>query len=115
MKYVNRMIAILKPKPAYLDWINSLPDRTEPITLEELVEDATCFLIPKYESIEKGRNFIMKNSSKVFDVELSGWDISGKYWPIGRDEELFNAFFDIEVHTEAIDMMKGPLEREDYA
>jgi len=47
-------------------------------------------------------------------VQLEGWDQSGETWPEKLDRRLLQKFFDIEVHSEIIDMMKGPIEREDF-
>jgi len=115
LQTVNRMVAVLKPKKPYLDWINSLPgmDKT-PVTFEDLNRECSCCLLPEYDDNEQGREFILKNSQKIFEVELGAWDNSGEDWPEKLDRRLFKEFFDIEVHSELIDLMKGPIEREDF-
>jgi len=114
LKSINRLIAILRPKQAFLDWINSMPDDPNTMTMEEVAYENLCFLIPEYESNEQGREFILKNAEAILEVQLEGWDQSGETWPEKLDRRLLQKFFDIEVHSEVIDMMKGPIEREDF-
>ena len=113
-KSINRMIAILRPKQAFLDWINSMPDDPNTMTMELVAHENLCFLIPEYESNEQGREFILKNAEAILEVQLEGWDQSGETWPEKLERRLLQNFFDIEIHSEVFDMMKGPIEREDF-
>lgn len=113
-KSINRSTALLRPKQAFLDWINSMPTDISPMTMEQISKECLCFLIPVYDTSEQGREFILKNAEAILEVQLDGWDQSGETWPVRLDRRLLERFFDIEVHSEVIDMMKGPIEREDY-
>lgn len=109
---VNRCLAILRPKQEFVDWVNSMPDDPHKMTLEDVAHENLCFLIPENESNEQGRKFILKNAEAILEVQLEGWDQSGETWPEKLDRRLLQKFFEIEVHSEVIDMMKGPIERE---
>lgn len=56
MHTVNRTLAVLKPKQAYVDWINALPGPASNMTLEKLAQDQTCYLIPEYDTVERTRS-----------------------------------------------------------
>ena len=112
---VNRYVAVLKPKKPFLEWINSLPDMDKtPLSFEDLNKECPCYLIPEYDDNEKSREFIIKHFERIFEVELAAWDHSGKHWPENLDRLLFNKFFNIEIHSDVVDLMKGPIEREEY-
>jgi len=113
-KSINRTVAVLKPKPAFMDWINSMPGDGPPMAIEEISDDCLCFLIPEYDTNEQALEFILKNALPILEAELIGWDQSGETWPDKLDRRLLQKFFDIEIHSEVIDMMKGPIEREDF-
>lgn len=114
MKTVNRLLAVLKPKQPYADWINSLPGNSPQMTIEELNEDLTSYLIPVYDTNEEARSFIHNISKRILEVECGSWDASGDYWPKNLNKKLLKEFFDIEICSEVIDTMSGPIEREDY-
>jgi len=69
-KSINRLIALLRPKQAFLDLINSMPDDPNTMTMELVAHENLCFLIPEYESNEQGREFILKNSEAILEVQL---------------------------------------------
>jgi hypothetical protein len=47
MSEINRSLIILKPKQPFLAWIRTLDDEDQDLTLEELAEDSTAYLIPE--------------------------------------------------------------------
>jgi hypothetical protein len=113
-KSINRTVAVLKPKQAFVDWVNSMPGDGPPMAIEEIFDDCLCFLIPEYDTNEQALEFILKNAQPILEAELIGWDQSGDTWPDKLDRRLLQKFFDVEIHSEVIDMMKGPIEREDF-
>ena len=114
MKTINRMLAVFKPKQPYLDWINSLPGSGLKITMDDLQDGKTCYLTPVSETNEDALEFILKNAKKILQVELSGWDTSGEFWPKALNQELLLDFFDIDICSEVFDTMSGPIDRDDY-
>lgn len=111
---VNRCLAILRPKQEFVEWVNSMPDDPHKMTLEDVSRENICFLTPEYGSNEKCKEFILKNAEAILEVQLGGWDQSGETWPENLDRRLLQKFFEIEIHSMVIDMMKGPIEREEY-
>jgi hypothetical protein len=47
MSEINRSLVILKHKGPFLDWARRLDDEDKDLTLEELAEDSTAYLIPE--------------------------------------------------------------------
>jgi hypothetical protein len=45
MLEINRSLVMLKPKQPFLDWARSLDDEDEDLTLDQLAEDSTAYLI----------------------------------------------------------------------
>ncbi|WP_243367380.1 hypothetical protein [Fundidesulfovibrio soli] len=113
-KTINRSMAILRPKQSFLDWVNSMPGDGPAMTTANIANDCLSFLIPVYDTYEQGLEFILKNAEAILEVEFIGWDQSGETWPDKLDRRTLQALFEIEIHSEIIDMMKGPIEREDF-
>lgn len=111
---VDRIVAIFRPKQAFVDWVNSMPDDPNTLTLDQVSHENICLLVPEYESNERGREFILKHSEGILELQLSGWDQSGETWPEKLDRHLLQQFFDIEIHSMVIDTMKDDIEKEEY-
>ncbi len=97
-----------------MDWINQLPDPLENLTLEDLADDCTTFLIPQYDREQEARQFIKRIYETIFVIELHSWITDPAYWPVRRSYEMFLEWFDVELHSEVIDTQKGKIEKEDY-
>ena len=104
MKVINRGVVIVKPKQPFLDWLGSLPDPAD-TTLEYLREDSTVFLIPG-SNPEDFDHWLERNYSILFEQQLAGWWTGEADWPSMRDLHTFRAWFDVDIHTLAIDL--GP-------
>ena len=102
MKVINRGVAIIKPKQPFLDWLGSLPDPAD-TTLEYLREDSTAFLIPG-SNLEDFDRWLERNYTILFEQQLAGWWTGEADGPSTRDGRTFRAWFDVDVHTLAIDL-----------
>ena len=51
MKLVNRSVLVLKPTPKMLDWINSVGEESDPVTLEESRGMTNAYLLPDFEDM----------------------------------------------------------------
>lgn len=116
MKTINRGIAILKAKQPYLDWIESLPEADEDTSfcLEDLNDDCMTFLVPEYGDNAQALEFILKKSKLILEMEFQAWDLREELWPKNRDRRLLKKMFDIEIHSQIIELMTSPIETEDY-
>ena len=102
-------IAIIKPKQPYLDWLMSLPDPPEDVTLEDARKDCTSVLIPEFPDNESALKFVLANYESIFRNELECWDGDESLWPSERTKELFLEWFDVEIHSMVYDLTDDDL------
>ncbi|WP_320005670.1 hypothetical protein [Maridesulfovibrio sp.] len=116
MRVVNRIVAIVKPRQPFLNWAKALPDAggVPTLTLADLHVDCMTFLVPEYEDNTKALEYILKNSREIFELELESWDLRVELWPKNRDRRLFKKWFDVEIHSQVIDLAKKRIEHEEY-
>lgn len=107
---VNRFVVLVEPTDAYLAWAKTCPGCDIEITLEELREGATAYLIPdRYDDPEV---YIKRNYRRIFDWELASWYKDEAFWPKDRSYRVFKRFFDVRVCQIVVDLGKGPILRE---
>jgi hypothetical protein len=103
MYFVDRSIAVIKPKQPFLDWLNKLPDNDVILTLEDIRSDCTVLMIPEVNEQEDGIACIDDMADRVFEMELSSWTDDPKLWPKSRNLKTFWEWFDVEIHTVLMD------------
>lgn len=81
MYFVDRSVAVIKPKQPFLDWLNNMPDNDIDLSLDNLRADCTVLLIPEYDEPEEGVPISMR-----FLTECSRWSCRAgmKTTPFGR-------------------------------
>ena len=109
MKEVNRGVIVVKPKPPFVDWVNSTDDSGVVITLEEICQDCTAYLTPEFEDDNELREFLEQDYHLLFEQELVGCNQDEDTWPIKRDFHTFLEWFDIEFHSIVLDLAAGEL------
>lgn len=82
------------------------------LTLEQLDDDRNVYLLSPDE-LEDAEAWISSNFETLLDFELEDWTQDRSLWPQGIDRELFDRFFDIELHSVVIDTVGGPIEADD--
>jgi hypothetical protein len=58
MKLVSRSVLVLKPTAKMLDWINSVGEESDPVTLKDAQEMTNAYLLPDYENDKEQASFI---------------------------------------------------------
>ncbi len=91
---------------------NSFPD-PDGITLEELNEDTTSYLIPEYDDDDHRDRILKKIFKNIFEDQLASWWIDEKDWPVKRDLRIFKQWFDVEFHSIVEDIVNDVLIDED--
>ena len=114
MNIVNRGIAVIKPKEPFREWAMGVPDPPESLNLEDLRHDCQAVLIPEFESDEAGRALIEQYSSVFFRLELESWTTDESQWPEDTSYEVFLEWFDVELHSVVLDLMKSEIEVEQF-
>ena len=114
MKSINRNVVIVKPREPFLAWLQRLPRPPENLTLDELRRDSLCLLISESDSQEEATALISKRYKKIFESELMAWHTVKRDWPKNRTLAMFREWFDLEFHSEVVDFVDMPIEKEDF-
>jgi hypothetical protein len=109
MKLVNRSALVLKPAAKMLDWINSVGEDSDPVTLEEAQDMTNAYLLPDFEDDEEQANYIRFRAKKLFEHELEAWCTDPGKWPSVRNHKTFFAWFRVEVSHMVIDLAGDPI------
>lgn len=114
MYEVNRSVAVLKPRQAFLDWLLQLPGNLEGgLQLEELRRDCNALLIPAADDYASAQDFVHHHYRTLFGAELADWCDDDAFWP-ELTPQLFLQWFDVEIHSVLTDLVDFPLEREPF-
>ena len=98
MRIINRSIVLIKAKHPFLDWLNKTP-YSIPVTLREVNQDCTAILIPDFESVAELLIYIEQNKPNWFALVLATWKPDQTTWPQQRTPQLFDFWFDLEIHS----------------
>ncbi|MDA8095482.1 MAG: hypothetical protein M0T84_16560 [Betaproteobacteria bacterium] len=112
MYQIDRGMALIKPKQAFLDWLKALPGSELDITLEQLRGDCTSVLLPLFSELEEALAAIDEIYDEIFEMELSSWSDEESLWPSERTVQLFWEWFDVELHSLVVDAMEDIPEAE---
>lgn len=110
MYFVDRSVAVIKPKQPFADWLNQAPDNELELSLESLRADCTVLLIPEFDEPEEGVAYLDEIADKLFEMELSTWYDDPAVWPTDRSLKAFWEWFDVEIHSTLIDTLDADLE-----
>ena len=105
---VNRSVLIVKKKEPFRQWVKSLPDPDD-ITLEELNEDTTAYLVPVCVDDDQRDRILRRIFKVIFEDRLNGWWLDENYWPVKRDLATFKQWFSVEFHSEVVDVVNSKL------
>lgn len=114
MFVVNRSVAIIKPKQAFLEWANSVSDEGHQFSIFDLGVEYNVVLLPEYDSKEHAEAILKERCREMFEIELSGWIADASKWPENRDYETFLKWFDVEFHSMVFDPVEDRIEKEPF-
>jgi hypothetical protein len=98
---LNRAVLIVRPRQPYLDWAAGLDDSN---ILPDPEGEQTVYLIPSYDDDEEAWEILEEIYEEVFENELYGWHTDPAAWPQERDFDMFQEWFDIELHSVVEDL-----------
>ena len=110
MYFVDRAVAVIKPKEPFLAWLNAVPENDTELTLDNLRADCTVILIPEFNEPDAGVAYIDDIYEQLFAMGLSTWYDDESVWPTDRSLKAFWEWFDVEIHATVIDSQEGELE-----
>jgi hypothetical protein len=110
MEQINRGVVIIRPVQPLVDWVNRTMLLSTPLILEELAHDCTAILVPDLGSREAVLEYLEPFKPSLFEMELEDCNREPSNWPAERTAELFNAWFDIKVHSMVWDLVDVQVE-----
>ncbi|MBI3145543.1 MAG: VacJ [Pseudogulbenkiania sp.] len=112
MYEVNRSVAIIRPRAPFLDWLKQLPgELNDNVTLESLTRDCNALLIPCADDYDAAEQAVLEQYQSLFQAELADWCDDESLWPAPLTLELFQEWFQLEIHSVLSDIVDEPLER----
>jgi hypothetical protein len=109
MREVNRSAIVVTPKRPFLDWLHSVDLSSSELTLEDLREEPSVYLVPECESDEEFARWLQKMFPVIFEDQLAGWWTDEAAWPAHRTLDLFQEWFDCRFHSMVFDLHDEPL------
>lgn len=107
---LNRAALIVRPKQPYIDWAAGLDDSG---LVPDAGDEQTVYLIPGYTDEDEAWEIIEEVYETVFESELYDWHTDEADWPQGRDFEMFQEWFEIELHAVVEDLCDYEVAEED--
>jgi hypothetical protein len=106
---LNRSAVVVKPRQPFLDWLHKVDPTSRSITLGELEQDPTIYLIPECETAGDVRKALRKLCSEIFVERLAAWWTDEETWPPDRSFAAFCRWFAWQHHSMLIDLSNKPL------
>jgi len=106
---INRFVLVVEPTNVFLEWARKFPDEDPVLTLDELLEDTSAYLIPQVG--EDPDSWLAQNHRTIFEIELGDWTVDPTCWPKDRSLKAFKEFFNVRFCSIVIDMAEGPIKR----
>jgi len=104
---INRFVLVVEPTNVFLEWARKFPDEDPKLTLDELLEDTSAYLMPHGDP----DSWLPQNYTKIFEIELNDWSVDPSCWPKDRSFKAFKEFFNVRFCSIVIDMGDGPIKR----
>ena len=112
MKFINRCVVTLKPKPALIEWVKSLND----VEIPEVWDfEGGSYLLDEHETEETLLADIQTKANAMLENELSVWTEDEVLWPVQRDYALLEQWFNIYIAIAGFDLGEETLLRADVA
>jgi len=110
---INRSGLVIRAKEPFRNWILSLPEQPVNLTLEEINEDNTLYLITEYEDDKDREKLLRKKYMAIFYELLEDWCLDEAYWPKSRTITTFKKWFDVEFHSIVVDLVGNQIIHEE--
>ena len=106
---INRTAFVVKPAKPFLDWLHRVDPTSGELTLEDLQEEPTVYLLPECESEEDTRTILEWKCGRVFGDQLDGWRRAPSTWPNQRDPDAFERWFEWSSDSMVLDLCDDPI------
>jgi hypothetical protein len=109
---LNRSAVVVKPRQPFLDWLHAADPTSRTITLDELEQDPTIYLIPECDTEREVRKALRKLCGEIFVEQLAAWWTEEGTWPQDRSFAVFLRWFEWQHHSMLIDLCNESLSDE---
>jgi len=110
---LNRSVVTVRAKQPFLDWLRSLPDKCD-LTLDLINRDPNAYLLPSIFYPNEESAMLREFYHLIFEDWLDGYWRNEAHWPQVRTLDVFREWFDVEFHSEVMDLVDDlPLEDDD--
>lgn len=111
---INRAAIILKPTQAAVDWINRTDPGHDPVTVKDVHEDCTIYLVPEeIETDIHAKVWALSNADILLEEFMHSWYQDESLWPANVGPEFFEKWFEVEYHSMIVDTLDDPIVKEE--
>lgn len=103
MKMLNRSAMTVKLTQEFVDWINNLDEGGEALTLTDVNEEATVYLVPEIEDEEQLNDMLQEFWLNILENELKSWEEDEASWP-ELTVEQFEQFIELSPAVMVFDL-----------
>jgi hypothetical protein len=108
MVSVNRTAVVVRAKQPFLDWLHSADPTSRHLTLPDLNQEPSIYLLPDSDSNEKAGRYLRKFCAQIFAHELDGWFRVPSAWPKDLTFQVFTRWFECSYHSMVLDLADAP-------
>ncbi len=83
------------------------------MTLADLREEPTIYLLPGYDTEAEARKHLRACCCEIFEEQLDGWYRVPSTWPVDRTFAAFSRWFEFSFHSVLFDLCDDPLKRDE--
>ena len=109
MYFVDRSVAVIKPRESFHQWLHAVPGSEVDISLDSLRCDCTVILLPEFNDPEDAVAYIDEIYLQLFKMELASWYEEESLWPKDLSLKAFWEWFNVEIHSTVIDSVEGEI------
>ena len=106
MLMLNRMAIVVTAKQPFLDWLHSIDPTSQGLTLEDLNNEPTVYLLPEARGDEEAAACVRRHSKEIFSTELDSWWRERSDWPPRLTAGIFDEWFGWTHHSVILDLVK---------
>ena len=108
MDTLNRSAIVVRPKQPFLDWLHAADPTSGEISLANLIQEPTIYLIPECDTDEEVADVLRELCEEIFEEQLADWYTDTSTWPSDRSFEVFCQWFDYQHHSMLVDLCDEP-------
>jgi hypothetical protein len=110
---INRSVLVVRAAEPFKRWAARTSGQRLKETREALSADHTAYLIPREDSREVDPEVLEAIYAEIFERELLSWHSDRTQWPAPRTLAMFREWFELDTCTLAVDLIDGPIERDE--